>query len=276
MSGAGASATPRWRSVPRLAVVLGLLVQVGALGRFILAAPGQWAAGLRAGQLDRLVGTVALVLLLELLYSALWGRAWALAAAGPLQFLLALGYLPFLRRGLAGGAYAEWLLNATVVLAGLVAGALGVVAVREARGAVPPTGIRTVDGGLTPPAAALGAALCLWAGLVVAGGTIAGRAGGGAAVAGLPDATVRLALTSYRFAPATLELEAGRTTAIALVNTDAATHSFDLDALGVHVTVSGRQTAVALVAPAVPGTLAFRCREPGHTEAGMVGTITVR
>jgi len=263
-------------SVARAVVLLGFVVQLIGLGNFITTAPDQWLADVRAGKPDRVVGTVALVVLLELLYSAAWGKAWALAASVPLQALLALGYLAFLREGGLGRPVEEWLLGVTVALFGLLAAGFGVVATREARGRAAPVGVLLPGGAVTRQGALVVAVVCLWVGMAVVGLAGGGRAAAGPPLDRVPDATVQLTLTSYAFTPAALEIRAGETTAVLLVNRDAVEHSFDVDALGVHVMVPGRKTALALLAPATVGTLPFRCGEPGHTEAGMVGTLTVR
>ena len=63
--------------------------------------------------------------------------------------------------------------------------------------------------------------------------------------------------------------------ALRLENSDTQRHSFDIDAFDVHVTMPINAPALALFTPNAPGTYTFYCRIPGHTEAGMVGTLIV-
>ena len=71
------------------------------------------------------------------------------------------------------------------------------------------------------------------------------------------------------------ELRRGETLGIVLINHDSFPHSFDIDALNVHVQMPAHSTSVAAVAPTASGPLEFYCAVPGHREAGMVGSITV-
>ena len=101
-----------------------------------------------------------------------------------------------------------------------------------------------------------------------------------------PDATAGVsaetlaqlpALVSGRntFDQAELQAKVGETVALRLENTDTQTHSFDIDAFNVHVSIPTGSPALALFTPTTPGTYTFYCRIPGHTEAGMVGTLVV-
>jgi uncharacterized cupredoxin-like copper-binding protein len=63
--------------------------------------------------------------------------------------------------------------------------------------------------------------------------------------------------------------------ALRLENSDTQRHSFDIDAFDVHVTMPINAPALALFTPNAPGTYTFYCRIPGHTEAGMTGTLIV-
>ena len=67
----------------------------------------------------------------------------------------------------------------------------------------------------------------------------------------------------------------GETVALRLENGDTQTQSFDIDAFNVHVPMPTGSPALALFTPTAPGTYTFYCRIPGHTEAEMVGTLTV-
>jgi plastocyanin len=85
------------------------------------------------------------------------------------------------------------------------------------------------------------------------------------------------ALVSGRntFDQAELRAKVGETVALRLENTDTQRHSFDIDAFDVHVTMPINAPALALFTPTEPGSYTFYCRIPGHTEAGMFGTLVV-
>jgi uncharacterized cupredoxin-like copper-binding protein len=48
-----------------------------------------------------------------------------------------------------------------------------------------------------------------------------------------------------------------------------------LDAFNVHVAMPSGESTLALFTPNAPGTYTFYCGVPGHTEAGLVGTLVV-
>jgi plastocyanin len=85
------------------------------------------------------------------------------------------------------------------------------------------------------------------------------------------------ALVSGRntFEQAELRARVGQTVALRLENRDTQTHSFDIDAFDVHVPMPLSLPALALFTPTTPGTYTFYCRIPGHSEAGMKGTLIV-
>lgn len=77
------------------------------------------------------------------------------------------------------------------------------------------------------------------------------------------------------FAQQELQVKAGEPVALRLDNPHSAPHSFDIDALNVHVPVAAGKHALILLTPAQPCTYTFYCAVPGHREAGMVGTLVV-
>jgi plastocyanin len=77
------------------------------------------------------------------------------------------------------------------------------------------------------------------------------------------------------FDQAELRARVGETIALRLENTDTMVHSFDIDAFDVHVSMPTGTPALALFTATTPGSYTFYCRIPGHTEAGMVGTLIV-
>ena len=66
-----------------------------------------------------------------------------------------------------------------------------------------------------------------------------------------------------------------QTDVLRLESSDAAAHSFDIDELNVHVPMPADKPVLALFTPSTLGTYTFYCGIPGHTEAGMVGTLIV-
>jgi plastocyanin len=77
------------------------------------------------------------------------------------------------------------------------------------------------------------------------------------------------------FDRAELRAKVGEIVALRLENSDTLGHSFDIDAFNVHVPMPSNAPALALFTPTKPGTYTFYCRIPGHTEAGMAGTLIV-
>jgi hypothetical protein len=63
---------------------------------------------------------------------------------------------------------------------------------------------------------------------------------------------------------------------ITMVNTGAALHNFNSEALDIDVDVNpGDTVEIEIPAGTAPGTYEFICDVPGHKEAGMVGTLIV-
>jgi uncharacterized cupredoxin-like copper-binding protein len=100
--------------------------------------------------------------------------------------------------------------------------------------------------------------------------------GGGAAAA--PQALTVKGTDTRRFEPATLSAKAYTPVRVTLDDTgDALIHDFVIDNAGgkpfkLEAQPNGKVTGDFTV-PA--GTYSFYCSQPGHTEAGMVGTLTV-
>lgn len=62
---------------------------------------------------------------------------------------------------------------------------------------------------------------------------------------------------------------------VEMTNADLFWHTFTIDALGVdlRVPLAGRRSVTFTAAP---GVYQYHCQIPGHTQAGMIGTLTVR
>ena len=96
--------------------------------------------------------------------------------------------------------------------------------------------------------------------------------GGGGA--GAPT-TFTVDMVDIAYAPTELTIPANTEVTINLPNKGAAVHNFVIDELNVKSedAPGGAQTSVTFSAPA--GEYQFYCSQPGHKEAGMVGTLIV-
>jgi plastocyanin len=99
---------------------------------------------------------------------------------------------------------------------------------------------------------------------------------GGAALAGEPTTAATLVAEGTKYLTTSYSMKSSDTLGIFVVNHDAFAHSFDIDALNVHVNVPANGTVAVTVKPTGPGPLQFYCSIPGHREAGMEGTIDVQ
>lgn len=91
-----------------------------------------------------------------------------------------------------------------------------------------------------------------------------------------PTATASLVARNTRFVDTALLAKSGQVTGIFVTNTDSYGHSFDIDALGIHAPLPAASTTFIAVKPTTTAALEFYCAVPGHKDAGMVGTISVR
>jgi uncharacterized cupredoxin-like copper-binding protein len=110
------------------------------------------------------------------------------------------------------------------------------------------------------------------------GGSAASKTTTGGGAAGAPqDVTVK-GTDQLKFQPATLTAKANTPIRVTLDDTgDALVHDFVIDNAGgkpfkIEAQINGKATGEFTV-PA--GTYSFYCSQPGHKEAGMVGTLTV-
>jgi uncharacterized cupredoxin-like copper-binding protein len=197
-------------------------------------------------------------------------RRWA-PLLGPFYWGLFLGAnSPYLAHDLAhpelGPGFGVSVLLVLVALAGIAAGIGGTLQNLSGGGprwAVP----RWFSTGFTAAAGvALGA-------LVVAAvaPTSASAGVSAEALAALPALTT----AKHRFDQTELRARVGETVALRLENADATGHSFDIDALTLHVAMPPGEPGLALFTAPAAGQYTFYCSVPGHREAGMVGTLIV-
>jgi uncharacterized cupredoxin-like copper-binding protein len=257
-------------SVARTVAVLGLVVQ------FVLTIVlihrttdlATWLHGLTTGAGDVLGGAVALLLLLALIVPCWRGKRWALVTSVLLQVGLTLGIVPYLIAGFAHPQdFAAWLLNISYFDVGVVAAAFGAVAAREAWGRTRPRGLRSVQG------AAIWAVVGVWAGMVAVAAAVAGAPAPAGTMDQPAENVVLLRMGAMSFEPAHLRLPPGKRTAVVVVNESTESHSFDVDPLDIHVRVPAQSTVVTMVRMPAGPPVPFYCGIPGHSEAGMTGTL---
>ena len=212
----------------------------------------------------------------------------ALAFAAVIPVALGLAQLP---RGLAGRVLlallfvdvAVWMLPAALsnvahreaftqvlVPVTLVAlSAAGLVAL--AASAVAAAGSRPAGG--SPgrvPAVAVAAATVALTVVVLGAAAVRGRPGGTVAQPG----DLIVSSRSMAFSPESLRVAPGRV-GVAMTNHDLFWHTFTVSSLGVDLRVPvGATRRTSFDGP--PGTYEFVCQVPGHTAAGMRGTLVIR
>jgi len=84
--------------------------------------------------------------------------------------------------------------------------------------------------------------------------------------------------TEMAFAPATIEFTAGQPVKLTFRNNGMVEHAWQGQIGGetIALTAQPRQSASKTFTPQTPGTYKFICSVPGHEQAGMVATVTVR
>lgn len=78
-----------------------------------------------------------------------------------------------------------------------------------------------------------------------------------------------------KFAETTLSMKNGEVPGLFVINKDESAHTFDIEALNIHVALPAHSTTAVAIKPTAAGTLQFYCAIPGHRDAGMAGTLTV-
>lgn len=211
--------------------------------------------------------------LIMALTTSLWGGAvrrgwvWLVGLVPPILFLLMnASFIPFALThptDVSGFTAILPLVVGTIVL--VIAGWKAFRDTRKATLAASPAR-RTVLAVTATAAAVVGALVTSF----LTG--IGGSAGGSVAEA---TTTTTVEAKDTKFGTTALAARAGETLGIVLINRDSFPHSFDVDALNIHVQLPANSTSVAAIAPTAAGPLEFYCGVPGHKEAGMVGTIGV-
>ena len=86
----------------------------------------------------------------------------------------------------------------------------------------------------------------------------------------------RLELTEYEYKPASMEMAAGESVKLVLVNTGVIEHDFTIDSIGFKAVVRQGGTVERTFGPLAAGTYDVYCSIPGHKELGMVMTLEVK
>jgi plastocyanin len=111
------------------------------------------------------------------------------------------------------------------------------------------------------------------AALIAACGPGASGGGGGG---GTNEVNVTLTATEFKYDPNTITASPGQKVNVTLVNKGTVIHTFVLTEANITITAQAGQTATGSFTAPAAGTYTFFCDQPGHKEAGMTGTLTVK
>lgn len=89
--------------------------------------------------------------------------------------------------------------------------------------------------------------------------------------------TIEITAEEFAFEPSRIEVAVGETVRIKLRNEGVLSHNLTIKKLGVEIgTIQSDATGTARFRPQNPGTYRIVCTVPGHSEAGMTGTLVVK
>jgi uncharacterized cupredoxin-like copper-binding protein len=266
-------------SVARVVVLVALAIQFLGIAYSIFVQPGlaEWIRQIQLGNTPIIAGTIVFISCLFLLYPIARGSRLALILTVLVLALLVPAALPPLAFNFPRPAsFTVWILTTTITLCAVAGIGFGVVALLEAFGRLRVEGFRVAGGGLSRRGVLAIGLAAAWVGMVILAYAVAQVPSTGAGIAGVPEATLRGAMQGTRFTPDALAVRAGQPTAIFLTNHDAVAHSFDVDSLDVHVLVPAGGSAMSILKAPTAGDIRFYCAVPGHQQAGMIGTLSVR
>jgi uncharacterized cupredoxin-like copper-binding protein len=268
-------------SFARRALIVVLAIQAIGLLRQILFAFGleRFLGALgRAEPVGVIVGGL-LVSIIVLIVPVARGNRWATLATLPVLVLLLVALLPVFAPIFGSpneGNFAVWITLTVVVFATALVGIpFSVVAILESFGRREPADGES--GGFSAAnmfAVASAGAITGMAALAVA--VAASPSTGDAAFDRAPDASASVTMSDLRFEPDDLQIAAGQSTAVFVTNADGFDHSFDVDALDVHVFVPAHQTKVVMLYPDVDAVYDLYCAIAGHRDSGMVGRVVAQ
>lgn len=258
-------------------VMAGLLIQVFGLVYAVTSTIG-WTTFLSFPAPDKEVPVLIVMIGCLALIPFVWrGRKWAVIASIPVQLILLLPALPGAIHSFGNPVdLNNWFLAQQLTLTSLVAAAFGIVAARELSGRSSPAGWRHEGGGLSRQGAVLMGVLVAFGSLLTLAAAVAANPPAAQTFESVPDASLTVDMVNVRFAPASVEIGAGKTTAIWLTNSDGIVHDFSVPELGIKEVVAPKSTSLVVITPDKAGTYRIVCGEPGHTEGGMVATLVVK
>lgn len=102
-----------------------------------------------------------------------------------------------------------------------------------------------------------------------------GSSGGGGG-GGANDVNVTITATEFKYDPNTITASPGQKVNVTLVNKGAVKHTFVITEANINITADVGQTATGSFTAPAAGTYTFFCDQPGHKDAGMTGTLTVK
>lgn len=203
---------------------------------------------------------------------------WLVALLPAILFLLMNApYLPYSASHPADNAFPATvpLLLWTVVL--VVAGFTAFREVGAPRAAEP--GGAASSPGTGAPGGRARWAIAILVGLTVGvsgtGSLVLAQGGGGTTLAAAPTTSATLVAEGTKYLTTSYRMTSSGVLGLFVENRDATAHSFDIDALNIHVAIPANATVVVAIKPGNAGALDFYCSIPGHREAGMAGTIQV-
>ncbi|MBI4674302.1 MAG: cupredoxin domain-containing protein [Chloroflexi bacterium] len=110
--------------------------------------------------------------------------------------------------------------------------------------------------------------------MVVVAAIVAACGGGGGG--GAAALTVNVEGSEFAYKPSEIAAKPGQKVTVSFKNTGTVEHTFVIKDLNVKLTAQpGKTVSGTFTAPSTPGTFEIHCDIAGHTEAGMVGKLTV-
>lgn len=116
--------------------------------------------------------------------------------------------------------------------------------------------------------------LALVAGLLLSVAACGGGGGGGQ-----PSGSIKVTMTEFKFDPSTISVPHGKVVFF-LVNGGTVAHDFNIRDSGGNTLegselISAGDSSVFTVDNIAAGTYTYFCKQPGHEQSGMKGTLTV-
>jgi plastocyanin len=117
----------------------------------------------------------------------------------------------------------------------------------------------------------------LFVGLLIAVTAVLSACGGGGGGGGAGAVTVSVEGSEFAYQPADIAAKPGQKVTINFKNIGTVEHTLVIKDLNFKLTAQPGQTVTGtFTAPSTPGTYEIHCDIAGHTEAGMVGKLTVQ